>query len=72
VSLRGRATRAVSVGFLGAVPFPAVVRVVVAVEERFTTRGLPLVGVFAGARLALLVPVRRGRMTVLASARRPT
>ena len=72
VSLRDRAARAVSLSFLGVVLFLTVVHVVIAVDERFTTPALPLIGVFAGARLALLVPVRRGRMTVLASARRPT
>jgi hypothetical protein len=63
--LRARDRRALSASFLAVVLFLTAVHVVIAVDERFTTPALPLVGLFAGARLAELgalrraVPVRR-------------
>jgi hypothetical protein len=35
------------------------VHVLIAVDERFTPPALPLIGLFAGARLALLVRARQ-------------
>jgi hypothetical protein len=48
-------TRALAVSFLGIVVFLTLVHIVIAVDERFTTPALPLVGLFAGSRLAELV-----------------
>ena len=39
--------------------FLTAVHIVIAVDARFTTPALPLVGAFAGVRLARLVGVRR-------------
>jgi hypothetical protein len=64
---------AVSLAFLAVVGFLTLVHVLIGVDERFTTPALPLVGLFAGARLSLLVSARRGvspQIPVLASARR--
>jgi ABC-type enterochelin transport system permease subunit len=47
-------TVALGVSFLGVVLFLTAVHVVIAVDERFTTPALPLVGLFAGACLAQL------------------
>jgi 4-amino-4-deoxy-L-arabinose transferase-like glycosyltransferase len=68
-----RESPAVSLAFLAVVAFLTVVHVLIAVDERFTTPGLPLVGTFAGARLGLMLAARRGlspQIPVLASARR--
>ena len=45
-------TQALSLSFLGVVLFLTAVHVSIAVDERFTTPALPLVGLFAGARRA--------------------
>ena len=45
-------TNALAVSFLGVVLFLTAVHIVIAVDERFTVPTLPLVGLFAGARLA--------------------
>jgi hypothetical protein len=50
--------RALGGGFLAIVVFLTLVHILIAVDERFTTPALPLVGLFAGSRLADLV---RGR-----------
>jgi 4-amino-4-deoxy-L-arabinose transferase-like glycosyltransferase len=50
--------RALGAGFLAIVVFLTLVHIVIAVDERFTTPALPLVGLFAGSRLAELA---RGR-----------
>jgi hypothetical protein len=49
--------------FLAVVLFLTVVHTLIAVDERFTTPALPLIGLFAGARLAQLVRARQ-RLTV--------
>jgi len=51
-------TFGLSVSFLSVVLFLTVVHIIIAVDERFTTPALPLVGVFAGARLASLIRAR--------------
>jgi hypothetical protein len=56
-SSRAEATFAVS--FLAMAIFLTLVHVLIAVDERFTTPALPLVGVFAGGRLATLVASRQ-------------
>jgi hypothetical protein len=53
-------TRGLAASFVAIVVFLTVVHVVLAVDERFTTPALLLVGLFAGGRLAELV---RGRQT---------
>jgi hypothetical protein len=58
-ALRDRSMQALSLGFLGVVLFLTAVHIVIAVDERFTTPALPLIGVFAGARLAVLVRARK-------------
>jgi len=52
-------TFTLSISFLGVVLFLTLVHVIIAVDERFTTPALPLVGLFAGARVAQLVRARR-------------
>jgi hypothetical protein len=52
-------TFALSVSFLSVVLFLTGVHIIVAVDERFTTPALPLVGMLAGARLAQLVHARQ-------------
>ena len=72
LALRGdarRPTAALALSFVAVVVFLTVVHVVIAVDERFTTPALPLVGLLAGARLASLRP---SFSPVLASSRRPT
>jgi 4-amino-4-deoxy-L-arabinose transferase-like glycosyltransferase len=54
-------TRALSASFLLVVVFLTLVHVVIAVDERFTTPALPLVGLFAGSRLAALLGSRQRR-----------
>ncbi len=51
-------TFALGLSFLGVVLFLTAVHIVIAVDERFTTPALPLVGLFAGARLAQLSHAR--------------
>jgi 4-amino-4-deoxy-L-arabinose transferase-like glycosyltransferase len=57
--LPDRRTLALSLSFLGVVVFLTAVHIVIAVDERFTTPALPLIGLFAGARLTLLVRARQ-------------
>lgn len=52
-------THALSLSFLSVVLFLTAVHVVIAVDERFTTPALPLVGLFAGARVAQLLGARQ-------------
>lgn len=52
-------TRAIAASFLVIVAFLTVVHVVIAVDERFTTPALLLVGLFGGTRLAELLHARR-------------
>ena len=54
LAVRARRTLALGLSFLAIVLFLTAVHVVIAVDERFTIPALPLVGLFAGARLALL------------------
>lgn len=56
---RAADVRGLSVGFLAVVVFLTLVHVVLAVDERFTTPALLLVGLFAGGRLAELLRARR-------------
>jgi hypothetical protein len=63
MGLRNPRTAALSLSFLALVLFLTVVHTLIAVDERFTTPALPLIGLFAGARLALLVR-RRERLAV--------
>ena len=56
--VRDRDLRALSVSFLAIVVFLTVLHVLIAVDERFTTPALPLLGLFAGGRVAELL---RGR-----------
>jgi hypothetical protein len=51
-------TRTYAVSFLSIIVFLTAVHILIAVDERFTTPALPLIGVFAGGRAAELV---RGR-----------
>jgi hypothetical protein len=60
-ALGDRDTRALGAGFLVIVVFLTAVHIIIAVDERFTTPALPLVGLFAGSRLAELVRGRQGR-----------
>jgi hypothetical protein len=55
----GDDTLAMSLSFLGVVVFLTAVHVVIAVDERFTTPALPLIGLFAGARVAQLLRARQ-------------
>jgi len=57
--MRTRRTLGLGLSFLAIVLFLTAVHVVIAVDERFTIPALPLVGLFAGARLALLVRTRQ-------------
>jgi hypothetical protein len=57
-ALRDPDTFGLGVGFLGVVLFLTAVHVLIAVDERFTIPALPLVGLFAGARLAQLSHAR--------------
>ena len=59
-ALRAPDTRPLSVSFLAIVIFLTLLHVLIAVDERFTTPALPLVGLFAGGRLSELL---RGRQT---------
>ena len=58
-SAETRASVALGLSFLAIVLFLTAVHVVIAVDERFTTPALPLVGLFAGARIAQLVRSRQ-------------
>jgi 4-amino-4-deoxy-L-arabinose transferase-like glycosyltransferase len=51
--------RAMSLSFVAIVVFLTLVHVVIAVDERFTTPALPLIGIFAGGRLAELLHGRQ-------------
>ena len=71
--MRRRDTAPISVAFLAVIGFLTLVHILIGVDERFTTPALPLVGLFAGGRLSLLLAARRGlspQIPVLASARR--
>jgi 4-amino-4-deoxy-L-arabinose transferase-like glycosyltransferase len=57
--LREADTFAIGLSFLGVVLFLTAVHVIIAVDERFTTPALPLVGLFAGARIAQLLGARQ-------------
>ena len=57
-ALRDPGTFALGVSFLCVVLFLTAVHILIAVDERFTTPALPLVGLFAGARLAQLSNAR--------------
>jgi 4-amino-4-deoxy-L-arabinose transferase-like glycosyltransferase len=57
--LRDEDTLAMSLSFLGVVAFLTAVHVVIGVDERFTTPALPLIGLFAGARVAQLLRARQ-------------
>lgn len=58
-SLRKGPLQALALSLLGVVVFLTAVHILIAVDERFTTPALPLVGLFAGARLAQLVGSRQ-------------
>ena len=58
LALRDPETLALGVSFLCVVLFLTAVHVVIAVDDRFTIPALPLVGLFAGARLAQLSSAR--------------
>ena len=60
---------AIGLSFIAIALFLTAVHILIAVDERFTTPALPLVGLLAGARLASL---RLSFGPVLASSRRPT
>ncbi len=64
LALRDRRTQALGLSFLAIVLFITGVHILIAVDERFTTPALPLIGLFAGARLGLLVRARRSRLAV--------
>ena len=55
LGLRGERTAALSLSVLGVIAFLTVVHVLIAVDSRFTTPALPLIGLLAGARVAQLV-----------------
>jgi hypothetical protein len=57
-SLRDPQRSALGLSFLAIVLFLTAVHVVIAVDERFTTPALPLIGLFAGACLAQLARAR--------------
>jgi len=59
VSARDREVRTLSISFLAIVLFLTLVHITIAVDERFTTPALPLVGLFAGGRLAELLRSRQ-------------
>jgi hypothetical protein len=59
LALRTPDTFALGVSFLGVVLFLTAVHVLIAVDERFTTPALALVGLFAGARVASLSGARQ-------------
>jgi hypothetical protein len=50
---------ALALSLLGVVVFLSAVHILIAVDERFTTPALPLIGLFAGVRLAELVGSRQ-------------
>ncbi|GAC1323358.1 MAG: hypothetical protein NVSMB2_21040 [Chloroflexota bacterium] len=54
---------AMTLSFLGVVAFLTVVHTIIAVDDRFTTPALPLVGMFAGVRAASLLRAR-GRLAI--------
>jgi hypothetical protein len=59
LALREPRTFVLSLAFLAIVLFLTAVHVLIAVDERFTTPALPLIGVFASARLARLFWARQ-------------
>lgn len=61
-AVREPETQPLALSFLVVVVFLTLVHIVLAVDERFTTPALPLVGIFAGSRLAELL--RAGRSAV--------
>jgi 4-amino-4-deoxy-L-arabinose transferase-like glycosyltransferase len=58
-AVREPETRALAASFLVIVVFLTLVHIVIAVDERFTTPALLLVGLFGGSRLAELLRARR-------------
>jgi len=56
-----------AMSFLASVAFLTVVHILIAVDERFTTPALPLIGVFAAGRLSELVHARRSAAVRLAA-----
>ena len=64
LALRDRRTLALGLSFVGIILFITAVHILIAVDERFTTPALPLIGLFAGARLGLLVRARGSRLAV--------
>jgi hypothetical protein len=59
LALRDPDTFALGVSFLSVVLFLTAVHVLIAVDERFTTPALPLIGVFAGGAVASLLAARQ-------------
>jgi 4-amino-4-deoxy-L-arabinose transferase-like glycosyltransferase len=55
LAVRDSRLAVLGVSFLAIVVFLTLVHLVIGVDERFTTPALPLIGVFAGGRLALLL-----------------
>jgi hypothetical protein len=66
-SLREPDARGLAASFLAIIAFLTVVHVVIAVDERFTTPALLLVGLFAGSRLSELVRGRQAAAVEFAS-----
>jgi hypothetical protein len=64
LAMRTRQLRLLAMGFVTVVLFLTAVHVVIAVDSRFTTPALPLIGLFAGARLAELLSVGRERVAM--------
>jgi 4-amino-4-deoxy-L-arabinose transferase-like glycosyltransferase len=60
-------TRGLAASFLAILVFLTLVHIVIAVDERFTTPALLLVGLFAGARVAELLQSRRAPSVEFAS-----
>jgi hypothetical protein len=68
-TLRGESLPAVTLAmsFVAIIAFVTVVHVLIAVDERFTTPALPLIGVFAAGRMAELVGAKRAAAVRLAA-----
>jgi hypothetical protein len=58
-SLGDVSTQGLALSLLGVVVFLSAVHMLIAVDDRFTTPALPLIGLFAGVRLAQLVGSRQ-------------
>jgi hypothetical protein len=59
LGLRGERTQALSLSVLGVIAFLTAVHILIAVDSRFTTPALPLVGLMAGVRIAQLLQGRQ-------------